>query len=111
MTPDGRRRVSTVGAAFLLAVLALPCQALDLVNGRLTLTLYETTGRFNMGWQSSGTSPHVVPFLWPDDPRTSSLKIVVGNQVYTMGESPDFTQKVGRRRPAPILSGNRRSSW
>jgi hypothetical protein len=96
LTPGGPRRVSAVGAAFLLAALAFPCQALDLADGRVTLSLYETTGRFSVGWQTGGPSPRIVRFLASDDPRTSSLKIVFGNQVYTMGESPDFSQTVGK---------------
>ncbi len=83
-----------VTASFLAAGLCIPSWALDVADGRIKLTLHEGTGRFSLAWQTGGASGRFVPLLASEDPRTSMLSIVVGNRVYTMGESPEFSETV-----------------
>jgi hypothetical protein len=58
----------------------------------MRLTLYEDTGRFAIACQTKGAAGIYVPLLAAQDPRTTTLSIVVGNRVYRMGESSDFAQ-------------------
>lgn len=84
----------------LLATLVLcfmgrvPLSALDVADGRIRLTLHEGIGRFSISCQTKGSAGTFVPFLAAQDPRTSTLSIVVGNHVYRMGESSDFVESV-----------------
>ena len=91
--PSGR-----VGRAvlLLLAAFAVPSWGLDLSQGRLELTLYEGIGRFSLAWKTEGGSARSVSLLSSEDPRTSMLTLVMGNKVYAMGESPDFSERVER---------------
>ncbi len=84
--------------AFLVAavlILAAPVVSwgLDLADGRVRLTLNEGIGRFSLSCQTKGGSGVFVPLLASQDPRTTSLSIVIGNKVYRMGESSEFSEK------------------
>ncbi|HEY9595922.1 MAG TPA: hypothetical protein VHE79_15690, partial [Spirochaetia bacterium] len=85
-----RRSAVAILLAFLLS--AATAGALDVAAGRMRLTLDEQTGRFSLSAQTKGTSGIFVPLLAAEDPRTTTLSIVVGNKVYRMGESGDFVQ-------------------
>ncbi|MGA2977490.1 MAG: hypothetical protein ABSF77_19465 [Spirochaetia bacterium] len=70
--------------------------SLDLADGRIRLTLQEGIGRFSLSCQTKGNTGVFVPLLAAQDPRTSMLSIVVGNRIYRMGESSDFSEKAER---------------
>jgi hypothetical protein len=80
--------VSILFCAVSLARLA----ALDVADGRIRLTLYEGMGRFSISCQTKGASGIFIPLLAAQDPRTTTLSIVVGNHVYRMGESSEFAE-------------------
>jgi len=88
-------RAQTVTAILLTVLLfvAIPLSALDVADGRIRLTLNEGTGRFVLACQTSGSTGVYVPLLAAQDPRTTSLSIVVGNKIYRMGESSEFSEK------------------
>ena len=97
-----RRPAFPVVLALLFA--ALPLFALDVADGRARLSLVEGTGRFVLSCQTRSTGAYV-PLLAAQDPRTSFLSIVVGNKVYKMGESSEFSEK------AEKLPGGARFTW
>jgi flagellin-like hook-associated protein FlgL len=85
------RRLGFFLPALLLA--AAPLIALDAGDGRVRLTLYEGIGRFGLACQTNGSSGQYLPLLAAQDPRTTTLSIVVGNKIYRMGESSEFSEK------------------
>ena len=88
-----------------LAFAALPLSALDVADGRVRLSLLQGIGRFVLSCQADGSTGAYVPLLASQDPRTSSLSIVVGNRVYKMGESSEFSEK------AEKVPGGARFVW
>lgn len=98
MTPSRRGctrpRGTLVLGLFLLGLLCAPAWALDLSDGLLRLTLYERTGRFSISYLAKGRSGIPVSLLSAQDPRTSALSIVVGNKIYRMGETSEFSATV-----------------
>jgi hypothetical protein len=83
-------------AAVLLCLCAFAAGGLDLTEGRLRLTLYEGIGRFSLSYLSNSRESAYTPLLVAQDPRTTSLSIVVGNKVSRLGEGSEFTQSVER---------------
>jgi hypothetical protein len=67
--------------------------ALDLSDGRIRLSLQEPIGRFTLGGESKGGSGVFVPLLSEVDPRTTVLSVVMGNKIYKMGESSEFSAR------------------
>lgn len=74
--------------------LGIPVFALELKEGRIKLVLHETTGRFSAYYLTDVRRNRYTSFLLDDDPRTTVLSILQGNNVYRMGESADFKQSV-----------------
>jgi hypothetical protein len=89
-----RRRLAILASALAAALAGTAAGALELSSGAVKLTLYEGRGRFQVASQAKPGTGSFVPLLAAEDPRTSRLDIVVGNKVYTMGESPDFRESV-----------------
>jgi hypothetical protein len=89
----------------LLAYAAAPLSALEAADGRVRLTLNESSGRFSIACQTQGNNSVSLPLLAAQDPRTTVLSIVVGNKIYRMGESSEFSQKAER------VSGGARFVW
>jgi hypothetical protein len=91
---------------FVVLVFAVtPLSALEVADGRVRLSLNEGTGRFVLSCQTSGSTGVYVPLLAAQDPRTTSLSIVVGNKIYRMGESSEFSEKVEK------VTGGARFVW
>ena len=67
---------------------------MEITDGRLRLTLHEGIGRFSLSCLSSLKGSTFVPLIVAQDPRTTVLSIVVGNKVYRMGETSDFSEIV-----------------
>ena len=67
---------------------------LELKQGRMKVVLHENTGRFSAYYLTDVRRNRYTPFLLDDDPRTSVMSLLVGNKVYRMGESFDFSQSV-----------------
>ncbi|MGO9309923.1 MAG: hypothetical protein ACLQDL_12960 [Spirochaetia bacterium] len=78
---------------------------LDAADGRVRLSLIEGAGRFSIACQTGGAGGVFVPLFSSQDPRTSFLSIVVGNKVYRMGESSDFSES------AEKAAGGARFVW
>ena len=97
--------VALLLAAAVGALLPGAAGALDLAGGRLKLTLYEGIGRFSLSCLTKDQGGTALPLLAPQDPRTTTLSIVVGNKVYRMGESAGFSEK------AEKIAGGGRFTW
>ncbi len=98
-----RTLTSVLVVALSFAVIPLP--ALDVADGRARLTLIEGIGRFVLSCQTRGSTGVYVPLLASQDPRTTSLSIVVGNKIYRMGENSEFSQKTEK------VPGGARFTW
>jgi hypothetical protein len=88
-----RIQIPTALLVSALALAAIPLPALDVADGRARLTLSEGIGRFVLSCQTRGSTGAYVPLLAAQDPRTTTLSIVVGNMIYRMGESSGFSEK------------------
>ena len=60
----------------------------------MKLTLHEGIGRFSLSCRMGGSDGVYVPLIASQDPRTSFVSVVMGNKVFRMGESPDFSETV-----------------
>jgi hypothetical protein len=89
-----RRAILPLLSILLLGGLCAPAWALELADGRIKLTLHEGIGRFSLSCQIQGKDGIYVPLLASQDPRTTSVSVVVGNRVYRMGESSEFSEAV-----------------
>jgi hypothetical protein len=90
------RRILIAGLLAATVIVVIPLSALDVADGRVRLSLNESIGRFMLSCQTSGSTGVYVPLLAAQDPRTTLLSIVVGNKIYRMGESSEFSQKAER---------------
>jgi hypothetical protein len=88
-----RARIPGAALVFAFLLVVIPLSALDVADGRIRLSLTEGVGRFVLSCQTSGSTGVFVPLLASQDPRTTSLSIVVGNKIYRMGESSEFSEK------------------
>jgi hypothetical protein len=85
---------ASILTAFFLGFSVLSAGALDLADGRMKLTLHEGIGRFSLSCRMGGRDGVYVPLIASQDPRTGFVSVVVGNMVFRMGESPDFSETV-----------------
>jgi hypothetical protein len=77
--------------------------AADYVDGRIKLTLNESTGRFSLYYLTDRAVNRFEPLFSEQDPRTSSLSIMINERVYKLGEAPSFTTRIGGTRANPAL--------
>ncbi|MGD0724803.1 MAG: hypothetical protein ABSB63_04500 [Spirochaetia bacterium] len=97
MTPALRALTRCPRSLLLVALLlgmSAPGWALDLSDGSLRLTLQERIGRFSLSYAPQARKGVPVPLLSAQDPRTTTLSVVVGNKIYRMGETSAFSQTV-----------------
>jgi hypothetical protein len=69
--------------------------AAEFTDGRIKLVLHEATGRFSLYYLGDGVNGRFDPFFVDQDPRTSSLSVMVDGKVYRMGESSAFKTRTG----------------
>ena len=68
--------------------------ALEIKDGRVKIILHKDSGRFSVYYLDDIEKQNYIPLLFADDPRTSSLNILIGNKVFTMGDSSSFKQTI-----------------
>jgi hypothetical protein len=78
----------------LCAAGTMSLSALELNQGKIRLTLAEDTGRFSLSYLSAAGT--YVSFLSPQDPRTTTLSVVLDSSIFRMGESAGFARTVER---------------
>lgn len=69
---------------------------LEVKEGRIKLVLDEQSGKFSAFYEKSAGSGEYIPLLFSRDPRTSGFGFLVGNRIYSMGESSGFSLESGR---------------
>ncbi|WP_020613630.1 hypothetical protein [Sediminispirochaeta bajacaliforniensis] len=70
--------------------------ALELKDGRIKLVLNENNGKFAAYYEKTAASGDYIPFFFARDPRTTGFGFLVGNRIYSMGESSGFSLSVGK---------------
>jgi hypothetical protein len=81
----------------LFSMLGAKLSALELMQGKMKLTLAEDTGRFSLSCR--GAAGTYVPLLSPQDPRTTTLSVVLDSKIFRMGDSAGFA-RVTEKTPA-----------
>jgi hypothetical protein len=83
-------RLFSKGAALLiLALAALSAQAIEVERGDLRLVLHESSARFSLYLRHDG---EWVSLFVTEDPRTSGIEVLEGNNIYRIGDSGSFDQ-------------------
>jgi hypothetical protein len=77
--------------------------AADYINGRIKLTLHESTGRFSLYYLTDRTVNRFEPLFSDQDPRTSSLSIMINERIYKLGGAPSFKTRIGGTQTSPAL--------
>jgi hypothetical protein len=83
-------------AVLLLSSASFHAFSLDLTEGRLRLVLHEASGRFSLDYRPNLEVERYIPLLDSTDPRTSDLRIRDRNDVYRLGNAPQFDLTVER---------------
>ena len=66
--------------------------SLETVNGRVKLILHEGIGRFSLYYQTGLSGRKYLPLFVDQDPRTSTIKLVINNKIIKLGESSEFKE-------------------
>ncbi len=75
---------------FLLSLFQL--SSLEIKEGRVKIVLHESNGRFSAYYLDDISKGKYIPFFLEQDPRTTVLSILVGNNVDYMGDSFGYRQ-------------------
>ena len=84
------RAGAAVVLGLLLLVAGLPLQALELTQGKIKLTLVEGVGRFSISFLTAAGA--WVPLFSKQDPRTTTVSVVLGNKIFRMGDTGSFIE-------------------
>jgi hypothetical protein len=95
-----KRRILVLPILVLLAGPVIPAEFTD---GRVKLVIHEATGRFSLYYLGNGSNARFEPFFVDQDPRTSSLSVIVDGRVYRMGESSAFRIRTVKGSPSLIF--------
>ncbi|MBN1648980.1 MAG: hypothetical protein JW874_13175 [Spirochaetales bacterium] len=82
----------TVLSILVLTAIQFTVSGLEKTDGRIKLEFYKNSGRFTPYFLDEEGKNEYVPFFLDKDPRTSVLNVLVGNKVYTLGDSASFRQ-------------------
>ncbi|HUX22257.1 MAG TPA: hypothetical protein VMW69_13525 [Spirochaetia bacterium] len=85
------RRLLLLTALF-FATVSTALFGLEITNGKLRLVLTEDTNRFSIYYNTSGSN--WTPLFYAQDPRTTILGVLAGNDFYRMGDSSRFKASV-----------------
>ena len=88
-----RRFLLSVIMLFLISVCA---QAFEISDGMIKVVFHESTGRFTLYFMDNIAEEEYIPLFLEKDPRTTVLNILVGNKVYTLGDTGSFKQRMMR---------------
>jgi hypothetical protein len=78
----------------LLLLLAFPAHALEVVKDKIKLVLYENSGVFSIYYLEDPEKNAYIPLLPDKDPRTSFVSISIWNNIYRMGQSAEFSERI-----------------
>ncbi len=83
-------------SVIMLVLLSVCIQAFEVSDGMIKIVFHENTGRFTLYYLEDIDNDEYLPLLLEKDPRTTVLNILVGNKVYTLGDTGSFKQSVTR---------------
>ncbi len=89
------KKILTLGVLLLL-LLSIPAWSLEVREGRIKLTLDENNGKFAAYYEERAGSNNWIPLFFERDPRTTGFGFLVGNRIYSMGESSGFSLSSGK---------------
>jgi hypothetical protein len=69
-------------------------------DGRIRLVLHERTGRFSLYYLTDIVKEKYEPFFVDQDPRTSSLSVIVNDRTYRLGEASAFRVRIDGSVPS-----------
>jgi hypothetical protein len=101
MMHRGSRRA--VPLVLLLAFLGLNAYGADFFNGRVKLSLNENTGRFSLYYLSDPGLNRFEPLFSDQDPRSTSLTVMLNEKTYRLGETSFFTTRLGGSPSRPVF--------
>ena len=79
-----------------LVLSAFQLSALEIKEGRIKIILNETNGRFSAYYLDDISKEKYLSFFLEDDPRTTMLTVLVGNNVEYMGDSFGYRQTASK---------------
>ncbi|MBN1696086.1 MAG: hypothetical protein JW881_01120 [Spirochaetales bacterium] len=80
--------------ALILLLCTTLCFTLEINNGRIRLVLHKNLGRFSMYYLSNPEKKKYTSFLLDQDIRTSTLSVAVDNNVFRLGDTGSFKEKI-----------------
>lgn len=80
----------------MMILLSVCVQAFEISDGLIKIVFHENTGRFTLYYLQDIDNDEYIPLLLEKDPRTTVLNILVGNKVYTLGDTGSFRQSLIR---------------
>jgi hypothetical protein len=83
--------------------------AAEFNDGRIRLVLHERSGRFSLYYMTDIVKEKYEPFFVDQDPRTSSLSVIVNDRTYRLGEASAFRVRIDGSvpsRPAIIFESS-----
>ncbi|MDR2028881.1 MAG: hypothetical protein LBP93_05015, partial [Treponema sp.] len=87
--------------ALLLYVLGISGpEAAEFNDGRIRLVLHERSGRFSLYYMTDIVKEKYEPFFVDQDPRTSSLSLIVNDRTYRLGEASAFRVSIDSTVPS-----------
>ncbi len=66
----------------------------DIKEGRMKLTMHESSGRISVFYQNELVTDKYTSLLLKQDPRTSGITLLVDNKTYKLGDSYEFEQSI-----------------
>lgn len=84
----------------ILVLLAGPVFPAEFTDGPVKLVLHEATGRFSLYYLNNGSDARFEPFFVDQDPRTSSLSLIVNDRTYRLGEASAFRVSIDSTVPS-----------
>ena len=99
------RRAGTfvIIALALMIFFPLPAPAAEFNDGTIRLVLHGDTGRFSLYSLRHRNRRRPVALFFAQDPRTSSLSVIVNDRVFRMGDSQVFRTSIGGTAYNPSL--------
>jgi len=87
----------------LMACFPFPAAAAEFNEGAIRLVLHGDTGRFSLYSLRHRNRRRPVALFFSQDPRTSSLSVMVNDRVFRMGDSQTFRTSIGGTEQNPAL--------
>ena len=88
---------------FIMACFPFPAAAAEFNDGAIRLVLHGDTGRFSLYSLRHRNRRRPIPLFFSQDPRTTSLSVMINDRVFRMGDSQIFRTRIGGTERSPAL--------